>query len=191
MNTVDKSREEIRDTLRLLLETQAVVYRKISLSSGRVGNYYIDCRRVTTIPHAMVWIGWLVLDSISDLVEISAIGGPTLGADPISAAVAIMSTHTPFPIPMFMIRKEKKAYGLENLIEGSFPTNPGARVVVVDDVISSGESLHRAIQVVEGRGVRVTRVVVLVDRVEGGVVRLREAGYDVRAIFTKGDLGIK
>jgi orotate phosphoribosyltransferase len=166
----------------------AVRHGTFTLSSGAVSDFYVDCRVVSMLPRAMQLIGRLMLDAIADLPDVQAVGGLTLGADPIAAAVAMASADTARPIPMFIVRKEPKGHGTRQLVEGPFPSEPGAPVVIVDDVITKGGSVMKAIQAVEGETqAKVARVVLIVDREEGGAEMLREQGYDVRALFTRAD----
>jgi orotate phosphoribosyltransferase len=177
-------RRELHDYLARL----AVRHGTFTLSSGDVSDLYVDCRVVTTIPRAMRCIGALLLDLLADLPDVRGVGGLAIGADPIAAAVAMSSLEGAREIPMFMVRKEPKGHGLRRRIEGAFPEESGAPVVVVDDVITKGGSVLQAIEAIEGETkARVARVAVLVDRLEGGAERLRGLGYDVRSIFTRHD----
>ncbi len=178
----------MRAELRELLAKLAVRHGTFTLTSGEVSDLYVDCRVVTMLPRAMTSIGALMLDALSDLPDVQGVGGLTLGADPIAAAVAMASAGTAREIPMFIVRKEPKGHGTRRLIEGAFPETPGAPVAIVDDVITKGGSVLKAIQAVEGEtAAKVARVVVIVDRLEGGAEMLRQRGYDVRALFTRHD----
>ncbi len=184
----DQTRAAMRAELRDLLARLAVRHGRFVLSSGKVSDFYVDCRVVTMLPRGMQLIGALLLDAISDLPDVRGVGGLTLGADPIAAAVAMASAGTERPIPMFIVRKEPKEHGTRRLIEGAFPQEAGAPVVIVEDVITTGASVMKAIQAVEGEGkARVARVLLIVDREEGGAAALRARGYDVRALFTRAD----
>lgn len=181
------TREDLRRQLRELLVKFAVKHGTFTLVSGTVNDFYIDCRIVTMLPRAMHLIGALMLDAISDLLEVHAVGGLTLGADPIAAAVAMMSTGTIREIPMFIVRKEPKGHGTQRLIEGAFPTQSGATVVIVDDVITKGGSALMAIRAVRETGTRIACVAFIVDRQEGGADVLRGMGFEVRSLFTRRD----
>ena len=178
----------MREELRELIARFAVRHGTFRHTSGEVSDFYIDCRVVCTLPRAMRCIGRLMLAALADLPDVRGVGGLAIGADPIAAAVAMASADTERPIPMFMVRKEPKAHGTRRRIEGAFPEQPGAPVVVVDDVITTGGSVLQAIEAVETETqARVVRVVVIVDRLEGGAEMLRARGYDVRALFTRAD----
>ena len=184
----NQTRDAMRQELHGLLSQLAVRHGTFTLSSGAVSDFYVDCRVASMLPRAMHWIGHLMLDAIADLPDVQGVGGLTLGADPIAAAVAMASAGTPRPIPMFIVRKEPKGHGTRQLIEGPFPAEPGAPVAIVDDVITKGGSVSKAIEAVETETqARVARVVLIVDREEGGAETLRRQGYDVRALFTRAD----
>lgn len=177
-------REELRD----LLARLAVRHGTFTLTSGATSDLYVDCRVVATIPRAMKCIGALILDALADLPDVRGVGGLAIGADPIAAAVAMASADSERAIPMFMVRKEPKAHGTRRRIEGAFPNEPGAPVVVVDDVITKGGSVLQAVEAIEAETeAKVVRAVLLVDRLEGGAEMLRARGYDVRALFTRTD----
>ncbi len=182
-----KTREGLRRELHQLLSELAVRHGSFTLSSGGVSDFYVDCRVVSMLPRAMQLIGTLMLDAIADLPDVKAVGGLTLGADPIGAAVAMASADTDRPIPMFIVRKEPKGHGTRQLIEGPFPTEPGAPVVIVEDVITTGASVLKAARAAEDEGAKVARVVLVIDREEGGAETIRQQGYDVRALFTRAD----
>lgn len=183
-----QTRATLRGELHQLLSELAVRHGTFTLSSGAVSDFYVDCRVVSMLPRAMQLIGRLMLDAVADLPGVKAVGGLTLGADPIGAAVAMASADTERPIPMFIVRKEPKGHGTRQLIEGPFPSEAGAPVVIVDDVITKGGSVAKAIEAVESESqAKVARVVLIVDREEGGAEMLRQQGYDVRALFTRAD----
>jgi orotate phosphoribosyltransferase len=156
-----------------------------TLSSGRKSRYYIDCKKVTLDPEGAFLIARLVLDAISE-DEVDAIGGMTLGADPIAVATAVVSYQYDRPISAFVVRKEPKSHGTTAFIEGNLPR--GARIVVVDDVLTSGSSTERTIGILKDAGCRIVKVLALVDRKEGGRDRLTAAGYTVECLFTVEDL---
>jgi orotate phosphoribosyltransferase len=185
---LDEYRRELRD----LLATHSVKFGTFTLTSGATSDLYIDCRVVATMPRAMRAIGALMLEELRDLADVRGVGGLAIGADPIAAAVAFSSLDPQFgigrEIPMFMVRKEPKGHGMGKQVEGAFPPEPGAPVVVVDDALTTGGSILQAIQAVEREtAAKVVRAVLIVDRQEGGAERLRGMGYDVRSIFTRAD----
>jgi orotate phosphoribosyltransferase len=163
--------------------------RLFTLASGRQSEYYIECSLTTTFGPAMPLIGALVhAEMPADAV---AIGGPTMGADPIAAAVAYHSAATPHPVSWFSMRRTAKEHGARRWLEGS--ARPGDRVVVVEDVITSGGSLLDAVRKCQEEQLTVRRAVVLVDREEQGgreavEQALRPLGADLVTLFTRGAL---
>ena len=159
--------------------------KQFRLASGRMSDYYIECSLTTTNPAAIPLIGALVHDRVP--AEAVAIGGPTMGADPIAAAVAFHSAGTRHPVAWFSVRKAAKEHGATRWLEGS--ARRGDAVVVVEDVITSGGSVIEAVKKCREEGLRVLRAVVLVDREEDeGRARVERAlgqvDADFRALFT-------
>lgn len=183
MCTIDK-----REALRQLLDTQAFERRPVVLSSGRTSNYYFDGRRVSLSPQGAYLIGEVICDLIEN-DRVDAVGGLTLGADPIVAAVGVAAYHRKLDLTMFIVRKEAKKHGTMRLIEGP-PLSAGRRVVVVDDVITTGGSIIKAVEAVREIGCQVVKAVALVDRQEGGTEALEKLGVPVQPVFTAADFGL-
>jgi orotate phosphoribosyltransferase len=185
--------EEARAVLLALLKRKSVSFGDFTLSSGAKSTYYIDCRLTTFDPEG----AWLVGRTLHTLIRkeqaarkltLKAVGGLTMGADPVAMAVGMYSHHAKDapPLQVFSVRKSPKSHGQARLIEGSF--NKGDAVVVVDDVITRGDSTIAAIKAVENEGGSVALVVVLVDRQQGGREKIEALGHPVLALFTKNDL---
>lgn len=160
------------------------------LASGKTSPFYFECSLTTTWPEAMPLIGRLVFERIRGKVR--AVGGPTMGADPISAAVAYHSASTDTPIPWFSIRKTAKDHGTGGFLEGSAPA-PGEPVALVDDVLTRGGALLDALRAAREAGLAVRVALVLLDREEqGGRERVeaacREIGAEFVALLTKSDI---
>jgi orotate phosphoribosyltransferase len=173
-----------------LLLSRSVRYGDFLLASGQRSSYYIDCRLTTMSAEGMVLIGQEGLRAIRDAGwKASAVGGLTLGADPVAYAIAAASLGAGPALDAFTVRKEAKQHGTQRLIEGNFV--PGAMVVVVEDVITSGSSALRAIDAVTGEGGSVAGVLAVVDREQGGRERLEQAGFPVRSLTTATTLGLK
>lgn len=149
------------------------------LSSGRTSELYIDARLTTMSPEGLALIGPLGLQAARQQFgdAFDAIGGLTLGADPIAYAISYASAATPRPIRAFTVRKEAKAHGTGRQVEGPF--REGDTVVVVEDVITTGGSALKAVEVLRAHGARVLGVLALVDREEGGREALEAAGLTV------------
>ena len=173
---------------RLLLE-RSVRRGDFVLASGARSSYYIDCRLTTMSARGMVLIGELGLSAIqASGWTPDAVGGLTMGADPVAYAVAAASAHAGMPIDAFSVRKEAKAHGTGQQIEGNF--RPGAKVVVVEDVITSGGSAEKAIAAVRAAGGIVIGVLAVVDREQGGRQKLEGQGHQVVVLTTSSKLGL-
>lgn len=176
-----------RKALLQLLRQEALSLQEVRLSSGQVSHYYIDCRRVTLSAPGAYWTAQLLLPSLA-AAGITALGGLTLGADPIVAAVAALSFTTSAPLQGFIVRKEAKKHGRRQSIEGP-PLPAGAKVAIVDDVATTGRSLLQAIQVVQAETTwQIAQVLCLVDRQEGAKELLAQAGYELQACYTATEL---
>ena len=176
-----------------MLQTKSVFRGDFTLSSGAKSNYYIDCKLTTLDPEGIWLVGQLMHDLIRReeaalRVSINAVGGLTMGADPIALAVGMYShwAKDAAPAQVFSVRKSPKAHGQTKLIEGNFKR--GDVVVIIDDVVTRGESTIAAINAVEREDGKVAFVAVLVDRQEGGRDKIEALGHRVVALFTKRDL---
>lgn len=171
------------DSLLNLLAERSARRGNFTLASGRQSTLYIDARLTTMSPDGLAMIGPLALSTLRAMRwKIDAVGGLTLGADPVSYAIAYASASTDAPLRAFTIRKEPKTYGMTQLIEGPFQT--GDRVAVIEDVITTGGSALRAIDAVRAAGGIVVGVLALVDREEGGREALLAAGIPVVSLAT-------
>jgi orotate phosphoribosyltransferase len=152
------------------------------LVSGRMSNYYFNCKAVTLHPEGMYLIGNIVYEMITEL-GVKGIGGLTLGADPISNAVAYTSYLKGAPVESFVVRKSAKAHGTMQWIEGNITT--GDKVVIVDDVITTGKSTIEAITRAREVGLEIIKVIALIDRQEGGRENIESMGLKVEAVVTR------
>ena len=178
------------EPLRRLLLERSVQRGSFTLASGRTSSYYIDCRLATMSAAGMVLIGRLGWHAIQRAGwRPAAVGGLTMGADPVAYAIAAASFGSEASVDAFSVRKEPKDHGARRLIEGNF--KPGDPVVVVEDVITSGDSARRAAAVVEESGGRVLGIMAVVDREEGGRVALETEGRRVIALITATELGLR
>jgi len=158
------------------------------LSSGVESDFYFDGKQTTLHPEGSYLTGKLFFDSIRDVEKVEGVGGLTLGADPIATALSLVSHLEGRPVPAFIIRKEPKGHGTGAWLEGRKNLAEGARVIIVEDVVTSGGSSLKAIKRAEEEGMTVLGVVTLVDREEGGRENIEQAGYWLKAIFTKSDI---
>lgn len=169
------------DGLLSLLAARSARRGHFTLASGRESTLYIDARLTTMSPDGLALIGPLALTTLhTSKWKVDAVGGLTLGADPISYAISYASASTDRPIRAFTIRKEVKAYGTGRLVEGPFHT--GDHVVIIEDVITTGGSALRAVDAIRKAGGVVTGILALVDREEGGREALLATGLPVIAL---------
>ncbi len=160
----------------------------VKLASGRTSNYYFNMKPTMLEPEAASLIGELVLDAIAD-VKADYIGGLEMGAVPLATAVAIASHRRGRALPAFFVRKQAKDHGAEKLVEGLAPgeTLAGKRVVIIEDVTTTGGSSMKAIEAARRDGAEIACVVTIVDRDEGAVENFAAAGLPFRAILTVED----
>ena len=181
MNPVDRS------TLIRLLSERSLRRGKFTLASGRESAYYVDARLTSMSPEGLATIGPLALSAIRDRGwRVDAVGGLTLGADPVSYAIAVASVASPPLVRAFTVRKEAKQHGTGRLIEG--PMNEGDHVVVIEDVITTGGSALRAVEAIQRAGASISGIVAVVDREEGGRSVLEQQGLEVVCLATVSEL---
>lgn len=171
-----------RAALLELIREIAVVHGKVTLSSGREADFYVDLRRITMHHAAAPLVGRVMLDLVADW-DVAAAGGLTLGADPVAAAMLHAGGGR---FDAFVVRKEGKAHGLQRRIEG--PDVAGRRVVAVEDTSTTGSSVLTAVEALREAGAEVVGCAVIVDRGAGAAVEA--AGLPYRAAFTMADLGL-
>lgn len=189
MLTELEARKELRD----LLKTKSIFYGDFLLASGARSKYYIDCR-LTTVDARGAWLVGQCMHALIRRVSgelqlpVKGLGGLTMGADPIALSTAMFSHQAGDrpPLNTFMVRKTPKSHGQTKLIEGNFAA--GDSVVVIDDVVTKGESTITALNAVVNEGGKVAFVAVLVDRQQGGRQKIEEMGHKVFPIFTKEEL---
>jgi orotate phosphoribosyltransferase len=178
---------ENKQALISLLATRSARRGSFTLASGKHSSLYIDARLTTMSPEGLSLIGPLGLEALRGAHwNVSAIGGLTLGADPIAYAISYASANTASPIRAFTVRKEAKAHGTGKLIEGPFEAND--RVAIVEDVITTGASAGRAIEAVRAAGGEVVGVLALVDRQEGGRQFLEQMGLPVVSLVSAAEI---
>lgn len=174
-----------REQLIEAVRTLAVVRGRVTLASGREADYYVDMRRVTLDGQAAPLVGRVMNDLVADL-DFDAVGGLTLGADPVATAMLHARAAVGGRLDAFVVRKEAKAHGLQRRIEGTEVA--GRRVLVVEDTSTTGGSALTAVQAVREAGGEVAAVAVVVDRGTGAAERVAEAGLEYRFALGLGDL---
>ena len=167
------------------IKEKAVVHGKVTLSSGKEANYYIDLRRVTLDAVAAPLVGQAMLDSTKDL-DYEAVGGLTLGADPVATAMMHVAKVNGRALNSFVVRKEGKAHGLQRRIEG--PDVAGKRVLAVEDTSTTGGSVLTAVEALEQAGAIVVGVAVVVDR--GAGAKVEAAGLKYISVISLEELGL-
>ena len=174
-----------KDQLREEIIKKAVVHGKVILSSGKEADYYVDLRRVTLDHVAAPLIGEVMLDLTKDW-DYEAVGGLTLGADPVATAMMHVATKQGKKLDAFVVRKAEKAHGLQRRIEG--PDVKGKRVLAVEDTSTTGGSVLTAVEALKEAGAIVVGVAVIVER--GAAPKIKEAGLEYRAAYQLTDLGL-
>lgn len=181
-----------REQLAELIKELAVVHGKVTLASGKEADYYVDLRRITLHHRAAPLVGHVLLDHLEEVglgtAEVDAVGGLTLGADPIADALLHAAASRGQDLDAFVVRKAAKAHGLQRQIEG--PDITGRKVVVVEDTSTTGGSLLQAIDAVEAAGAEILGVATLVDRDTGAKEKIEERGYAYHYLFGLADLGL-
>ncbi len=173
---------------KLLLEKS---YRKgtFTLSSGRESDFYIDGKQTILSAEGAYLVGRLIFELIQNHQDdIGAVGGMTLGADPLVTATSIASFMADEPIPAFIVRKEAKGHGTENFLEGQKNMPEGCNVTLLEDVVTTGGTLLQVIDRVEAQGFKVVQIITVVDRQEGGEKTLADKGFKLETIFTRAQL---
>ncbi len=177
---------KLKEDLLNLVKEKAFVKGNFTLASGKTASFYIDGKQVTLDPQGLFLMAKVILNMLHG-ANADAVGGPTMGADPIAAAVSLLSSQTGHAMKAFIVRKDAKDHGLQRMIEGP-ALKEGDRVVMVEDVITTGGSVLKAIQEVEKTKARVVKVVCLMDRNQGARELL--AAYNYTPIFELNDLGM-
>lgn len=176
------------DLVRLLRE-RSLQFGSFTLASGRASSYYIDARRTTMSAHGLELIGPLGLATIREAGWVpDAVGGLTLGADPIAYAIAIASLSSPPAVDAFTVRKQTKGHGTGQRVEGCY--QHGGRVVIVEDVLTTGRSALAAAQALRAEEAEVVGVLAMVDREEGGRATVEGAGFEIRIMVSLTELGL-
>jgi len=181
-----------REQLRDLITELAVVPGKVTLASGQEADYYVDLRRVTLHHRAAPLVGHVLLDLLEEVGlgvgEIDAVGGLTMGADPVALALLHAAASRGQDLDAFVVRKEGKSHGLQRRIEG--PDVVGKRVVAVEDTSTTGGSVLTAVEALREAGAQVVGVAVIVDRDTGAKERIEAEGLPYLSVFGLDDLGL-
>ncbi len=175
--------------LKALLLQNSYEKRTVTLASGRISDFYFDGKQTSLHSEGAYLLGqafWELIQTSGRKVE--AIGGPTLGADPLVTSISLISCLKGTPIPAFIVRKTPKSHGTGRWIEGIKNLKEGMQVALVEDVITSGGSILKAAEQVEKAGYFISLIAGIVDRQEGGREKIEQAGYRFSSLFTKEEL---
>ena len=177
----------MRKRLAQILVERSYMEGDFTLASGKKSDYYFDCRQTSLHPEGAWLIGCLFNDMLVDL-DVRAVGGMTMGADPLISATSVVSHLKGRPLGGLIVRKAVKDHGTSRYIEGLANVGRGDKVAMLEDVVSTGGSVLQACERIRDAGLGVAVICCVLDRGEGGREKLLEAGYQVRAIFTRPEL---
>ena len=178
-----KERERLLD----ILKERSVEWGTFVLASGKTSTIYFDGKQTTLHPEGAYLIGKILFEMLRN-AKVDAVGGMTLGADPIVTSIALVSFIEGKPIPAFIIRKEPKKHGKGLWIEGKGNLSKGSPVAIIEDVVTTGKTTLEAISRAREEGLKVVKVLAVVDREEGGRETLAKEGLELEAIFKKSDI---
>jgi len=182
-----------RKALQTLIAQEALSLKKVILASGKESNFYLDCKKITLQPRGLYWVTKLFYEKLQILGLLKAVGGPTLGADPLTAALVFHSQTQSHPLFGFIIRKEPKSHGTSQWIEGldtilhHHPQVSKVSAVLLEDVVTTAGSSLKAIAKARETALDVRYVLCIVDRQEGGKEALAKEGIQLHSLFTKED----
>lgn len=171
-----------------LLRTLCLKRKRVILASGKVSNYYFDARIGSLSSEGSYLIAQTILDMIKN-DRVDAVGGLTLGADPIIGSIVALSFQTKRRLNGFIVRKEEKKHGMGKLIEG-YALKKSSRVVIIDDVVTTGSSTIKAIKAVKATGAKIIRVITIVDRLAGAKKNIKKYNLKLESIFTIEDFNL-
>ncbi len=178
------------NALKSMILEKSLKFGDFTLASGKKAKFYLDCRQITLDSVGARLIGEGILELLrADDAMPKAVGGMSIGADPITAATITVAAYKGVPLKGFMVRKQSKGHGTNQFVEG--PIGAGDHVVIVEDVVTTGGSSLDAIEKVEAVGAIVDGVIAIIDRQEGGAEAFQAKGYRLRSLFTIRDFGIE
>jgi len=180
--------EEEKKRLLRILKNLSYEEGDFTLASGKKSTFYVDCKETTLNPEGMYLVGHLMYNKVRQIPDAEAVGGVSIGGDPLVCATVMVSYAAGDPIPGFFIRKEPKGHGRNLWIEGGKNLRKGMNVVILEDVVTTGGSSLKAIEIAEKEGLTVKGLVVLLDRLEGGREVIESKGYAYKYIVTLNDL---
>lgn len=181
-NDIEAHRQKLIDKIK----REAYFREKIILSSGKESDHYFDLRRITLTPEGAYLSSLLILNEVKDEL-IDAIGGPTLGADPMLGAISVLSMQSDTPLNTFIIRKSPKKHGRQQLIEGPF-LKPGSRVILIDDVATSGKAFLESIDIIKHQDWEIVNAICILDREEGAQEALAKREVNLISLIKSSEI---
>ncbi|HEY3234296.1 MAG TPA: orotate phosphoribosyltransferase [Polyangiaceae bacterium] len=181
---VDPRRERLIE----LLRTRSYERRQVNLSSGQKSDFFIDCKQTVLTAEGHALAGELLFEVLARLPDCEAVAGVALGGCPLASAVSLVSHQRQRPLDALYVRSERKDHGSAKILEGDKSLRPGLRVALLEDVITTGGSSLRAVQVLSDAGARVVGIAALVDRDEGGADNIRQAGIAFTALVSRAEI---
>ncbi|WP_243545257.1 orotate phosphoribosyltransferase [Pseudodesulfovibrio tunisiensis] len=179
--------QNLKTKLAKLLLERSYKEGDFTLTSGKKSDFYFDCKQTALHPEGSYLIGKLFFEMLRD-VDVKGVGGMTLGADPLISSVTVVSHLEDRGMPGFIIRKKAKGHGTGQYLEGMSNFEPGDKVALLEDVVTTGGTLITAAERVRDAGLEIVTVLSVLDRGEGGRENLRDAGLELRSIFTRQEL---
>jgi orotate phosphoribosyltransferase len=170
-----------------LLRERSFERRRVVLASGKESDFFIDCKQTVLSAEGHALAGEVLFDALGELPACDAIAGVELGGCPLASAVSLLSYQRGRPLPALYVRKQAKDHGSRRLVEGGTALGPGARAVLLEDVVTTGGSSLRAVEALRQSGIEVVGVAALVDRLEGGAEAIRAAGLALWALSDRRD----
>jgi orotate phosphoribosyltransferase len=178
---------QARARLIALLRERSFERRRVILASGKESDFFIDCKQTALTAEGHALIGELMYGVLAELPECDAVGGVELGGCPLASAVSLVSHQKGRDLPALYVRKARKDHGTTKLVEGDKSLFPGMRVVLLEDVVTTGGSSLNAVEALHAAGARVVGIAALVDRLEGGAEAIRAAGLPLVSLSTRAD----
>lgn len=176
-----------RERLLSLLKQRSFERKKVILASGRESDFFVDCKQSVLTAEGHALVGELMFQALGELPECDAVGGVELGGCPLASAVSLVSHQRGRDLPALYVRKARKDHGSAKLVEGDKALFDGIRVVLLEDVITTGGSSLKAVEALRAVGANVVGILAVVDRQEGGAETIREAGLPLLSLTTKAD----
>ncbi len=176
-----------RERLVELLRVLSFERKRVTLASGRESDFFIDCKQAILTAEGHALVGELMFDALDGLPQCAAVAGVELGGCPLASAVSLVSFLRGRPLPALYVRKDVKDHGSRKLVEGDRALHPGLRVVILEDVVTTGGSTLKAVEKLRAAGADVVGVVALVDRLEGGAEAIRAGGLPLLSICSRRD----